>query len=111
MISIVNSSLPVRWYSLLLDQRSLKSVNSSGGTLTGTQSGEVVVQVSQGSDANYNSPLPISITITINKSTPTLSITSTTLSMSVGSTATVSAVSTPPLVGGRRSAKHRRYYI
>ncbi|MFN8407212.1 MAG: hypothetical protein U0X71_07005 [Sphingobacteriaceae bacterium] len=57
--------------------------------------------MSQGSDANYNnSPVPISTTITINKGTPTLSITGTTLSMVVGSTATVSALSVPPLVGG-----------
>ncbi|MFN8407219.1 MAG: hypothetical protein U0X71_07040 [Sphingobacteriaceae bacterium] len=37
------------------------SIDSSSGVLTGIRSGQVVVQVSQSSDSNYNSPVPISI--------------------------------------------------
>ena len=98
-------------YSLLGSGSTSATLDASGGTLTGTRSGQVVVQVSQGSDANYNSPVPISTTITINKGTPTLSITSTTLSMVVGSTATVSALSVPPLVGGVSSTGGITYSI
>ncbi|MFN8407213.1 MAG: hypothetical protein U0X71_07010 [Sphingobacteriaceae bacterium] len=64
-------------YSLLGTGSTSASIDSSSGVLTGIRSGQVVVQVSQGSDSNYNSPVPISIAITINKSTPSLSFTNT----------------------------------
>ena len=80
------------------------TIDASTGQLTAVRAGQIVVQVVQGSDVNYNAPLAATLIITIKKSTPTLSLTSTTQSaiMTVGSVLSLTATSTPP-VGGLSS--------
>ena len=77
------------------------TIDASTGQLTAVRAGQIVVQVVQGSDVNYNAPLAATLIITIKKSTPTLSLTSTTQSanMTVGSVLSLTATSTPPLGG------------
>ena len=90
-------------FSVLTGSQSA-TIDASTGQLTAVRAGQIVVQVVQGSDVNYNAPIAATLIITIKKSTATLSLTSTTQSanMTVGSVLSLTATSTPP-VGGLSS--------
>jgi hypothetical protein len=83
----------------------------ASGNLLGVSAGSLTLTVTALGNTNYYGPISSTGQVTIGKGTPTLSITSTTLTMVVGSTATVSAQSIPPFVGGVSSTGSITYSI
>lgn len=85
-------------FSILIGSNSAV-IDTSTGQLTAIRAGNIVVQVTQTSDDNYNAPAPVTLNIFINKATPTLALTSTTSfnNMTVGSVLALTATSTVPI--------------
>ena len=76
------------------------TIDAASGMLTGTRAGTVQLQVTSLGDTNYNGATAVQ-TITIGRGTPTLSLLPLPpVQINVGDITAVTAVSTPPLVGG-----------
>ena len=112
-ITVIRSSSPTLGGSLtysLIGGSGSATVDGSGN-LIGTGAGNLTLTVTALGNTNFYSPVSVTAQVIIGKGTPTLSITSTTSTMVVGSTATVSALSVPPMVGGVMSTESVIYTI
>jgi hypothetical protein len=88
----------------LLSGSGSATIDAVSGMLTGTRAGTVQLQVISQGDTNYNGATAVQ-TITIGRGTPTLSLLPLPpVQISVGGSTVVTAVSTPPLVGGVASS-------
>ncbi|MFN8407225.1 MAG: hypothetical protein U0X71_07070, partial [Sphingobacteriaceae bacterium] len=97
-------------YSLVSTGSGSATLNAATGQLTATLAGTLTLTATAAANSDYVGATT-NTTIVIGKGTPTLSISSTTLAMTVGSTATLSSISTPPLVGGVSSTGAISYSI
>jgi len=87
------------------------TIDSFSGMLTGTRAGTVQLEVTSLGDTNYNGATAVQ-TIMIGRGTPTLSLLPLPpVHINVGGSTVVTAVSTPPLVGGIASSGVIKYSI
>lgn len=97
--------------SYVLNPNSASATIDINGSLKGIYVGSFSLTVLALGNTNYYSPISTTVNVIIGRGTPTLSTSSTLLVLTVGSSASLSSLSTPPFVGGVSSTGSISYSV